>query len=306
MRMLLVVLCGAALTQQPLEPELFGRGVISTELDELNAAFTPDGQELYYSVNAPEGRLGVIVVSRLRGGRWSAPEVVPFSGRYTDYDPFISVDGQKLFFISTRPNGTQPKAPGDFDIWVVERQGSGWGEPKNLGAPINTERPEYYPSVSSNGNLYFSSNRDGGQGAFDVYRSRFVDGQYQTPENLGPAVNANTSEIDNYIAADESYLVFAGYGRQGAPGSGDLYISFFENGAWTPARLLGHGINSAAREYCPIGSPDGRYFYWTSKRSAFDTPRTQPITMREMRDSFRDVLNGQGNIYRIPVAALRQ
>jgi hypothetical protein len=239
-------------------------------------------------------------------GRWSPPEVASFSGtKYTDYDPFISPDGLRLFFISTRPNGDQPKQPNDYDIWVVDRQGNGWSEPHNLGAPVNTERPEYYPSVARNGTLYFSSNREGGQGSFDVYRSRFVHGQYQTPENLGPAVNSATAEIDNYIAADESYLVFAGYNRQGAPGLGDLYVSFFENGAWTPARLLGHGINSPAREYCPIGSQDGHYLYWTSKRGFVDSPRTRGLTMPELRDSLRSVLNGQGNIYRIPIAALR-
>jgi len=224
---------------QALQPELFGKGLISTELDELNAAFTPDGKELYYSISAPDGRMGVIMVSRLNGQQWSKPEVVPFSGRYTDYDPFVTVDGSKLFFISTRPSGEQPKAPGDFDIWVVERQGTSWGEPRNLGGPVNSERPEYYPSVARDGTLYFSTQREG-SGGFDVFRSKLVDGKYTTPENLGPGINGPGSDIDNYIAPDQSFLVWAGYGRQGAPGGGDLFISWFKDGAWTPGQLLGH------------------------------------------------------------------
>jgi hypothetical protein len=289
---------------QALLPELFGKGLISTELDELNAAFTPDGKELYYSISAPDGRMGVIMVSRLNGQQWSKPEVVPFSGRYTDYDPFVTVDGSKLFFISTRPSGEQPKAPGDFDVWVVERQGTSWGEPRNLGAPVNSERPEYYPSVARDGTLYFSTQREG-SGGFDVFRSKLVDGKYTIPENLGPNINGPGSDIDNYIAPDQSFLVWAGYGRQGAPGGGDLFISWFKDGAWTPGQLLGHGINSVAREYCPIGTPDGKWFYWTSKRGFLDEPRTRSLTTAELSDSLRSVRNGQGNIYRIPIEALK-
>lgn len=284
--------------------ELFAPGQVSTPLDELNAAFTPDGRELYYSINSGDNIMGVIVVSRLRGGRWSAPEVVPFSGQHSDYDPFLSTDGRQLFFISDRPSGGEQKAPGDFDVWVVERAGDGWGAPRNLGSPVNTTRPEYYPSVARDGTLYFSANRDGGQGSFDVYRARLVDGRYAEPENLGAAVNGKTAEIDNYVAPDQSYIIFAAYGRPDDAGRGDLYISHLRDGAWTPAKNLGPGVNSPAREYCPIGSPDGKWLYWTSKRGFADRPPERPLTIRALRDSLASVRNGGGNIYRIPLSAV--
>jgi hypothetical protein len=91
----------------------------------------------------------------------------------------VSPDGARLFFISKRP------PEDDFDIWVVERSGNGWGEPRNLGAPVNTEGDELCPSAASDGTLYFSScGRTDSRGRCDLYRARFRDGQYLEPENL--------------------------------------------------------------------------------------------------------------------------
>jgi Tol biopolymer transport system component len=286
------------------EPVIFGEGLISTADDELNACFAPDGKTLFISKSVGN-RMGVIVVSKFEKGKWSRPEVAEFSGRYSDYDPFISPDGSHLFFISTRPvDSRESKPKKDYDIWEVEKTKTGWGEPKNLGAPINTDKDEFYPSVASDGTLYFSALKDAGKGSFDVYRSRFVDGKYSEPENLGDAINGKTTEVDNYIAPDQSFLVFASYGRPDSLGSGDLYISYNRNGAWTPARHLGSGINSSAREYCPIGSPDGKYFFFTSLRGFVDQPQAKRLTYQELTSKMHSTLNGLGNIYQVDISAL--
>jgi len=285
------------------EPVLFGEGVISTSDDELNAAFTPDGKTVFFCKNIQSARLGVILYSSFAGGKWSAPEVAPFSGQYCDYDPIFTPDGSKLFFISLRPVEGSTARP-NFDIWYVEKTASGWGQPKNVGAPVNTPGDEYYPSVASDGTLYFSANRPGTKGSFDLYRSKLVDGKYSEPENLGDAVNAQTAEIDSYIAPDQSFIVFAGYNRPDSLGNGDLYISYNKGGVWTQAKNLGDKINSSAREYCPIGSPDGKYFFFTSFRSVFDKPREKPLTTAELMRSLRGVRNGQGDVYQIDISAL--
>jgi len=288
---------------QAVEPELFGAGSVSSGLDELNAAFSPDGRELYYSINAPENSLGVIVVSRLVGGSWTSPEVASFSGQYSDYDPFISPDGTQLFFISNRPVGSEEKSPTDFDIWVVDRSGDDWGEPRNLGAPVNTDRPEYYVSATEDGTLYFSARRDGSHGSYDIYRSRNVAGRYQEPENLGEGINGRNAEIDVFVAPDESFVVFAGYGRADSHGGGDLYLSYHRGGAWTPAVNLGPGINSRAREYTPMGSPDGRWLYWTSKRGFADSGHLPDrVDITGLRLMLTGYGNGEGDIYRIPMS----
>ena len=287
--------------------ELVLPGLVSTPFDELNAAFTPDGRELYWSINSVQGPagVGVIVMARQgKDGRWSRPELASFSGRFSDYDPFVAPDGKHLFFISNRPKSADAWDADDFDIYAVERQGDHWGAPARLEGPVNSPAPEYYPSVAANGNLYFSSTRPGSKG-LDIFRSRFVDGHYQEPENLGEAVNgtAPTAEIDNYVAPDESFIVFAAF-RRGGIGSQDLYVSFNQHGTWTPSRILPKGINSTAREYTPIGSPDGKYLYFTSMRGFTDDSLPRRLTLKEWRDSIQSIRNGNGNVYRVPLSAV--
>lgn len=287
------------------EPAMFGEGVISTPEDDLNAAFTPDGQAVYFTRNFPASKLGVILFSQFRNGKWQPPEIASFSGQFTDYDPIITPDGSKLFYCSNR--GADGKQKNDFDIWFVEKTANGWSAPKSFGEPVNTKSNEFYPSVASDGTLYFSSNRQGGKGGFDVYRSRLIDGKYGEPENLGENVNAQTNDLDNYISPDQKFLVFAAYGRPDdlGGGRGDLYTSFNQNGSWTKSKNLGPKINSPAREYCPIGSPDGKYFFFTSFRGALDKPLDKPFkNYREVRSLLGTTLNGRGNVYQVDLSAL--
>jgi Tol biopolymer transport system component len=276
-------------------------GILSTPDDELNSAFTPDGRTVYFSKNLGD-RVGVILVSHWTGKKWGTPEVASFSGQYSDYDPFVSPDGSKLFWISNRPVGGT--ARDDYDIWMVEKQGKGWGPPMHLPDPINTDAQEFYPTVSANGTLYFSSTRPGGKGRGDIYRARKDSTGFATPESLGDSVNSDVHEGDPYIAPDESFIVFASYGRPDGLGDGDLYVSYQQNGKWSAARHLEHGINSPAREYCPIVSPDGKWLYFTSFRGLLDSPPATPLTYQELSKKLGTPLNGSGNVYRIPAAAL--
>src|SRR4029079_6027576 len=114
-------------------------------------------------------------------------------------------DGSKLYFISNRPVPSKAK-PG-LDIWVMERSSTGWSEPKNLGAPINSPGNEWYPTVADNGTIYFGSDREGGKGRTDIYRAKLVDGKYTEAENLGEAINTQFNEFEPLVAPDESLLL---------------------------------------------------------------------------------------------------
>ena len=127
------------------QPTVFAPGVISTGDYEVCPEFSPDGKTLYFVKSTPDANFWTIVFSRLERGKWSAPRVAPFSGQYSDADEFITRDGQSMFFISKRPlpNATN-KEPRKLDIWVMHRTATGWGEPRNLGAPVNSEESETF------------------------------------------------------------------------------------------------------------------------------------------------------------------
>lgn len=292
-------------SDRPLaEPTLFAAGVISTGDFDSHPAFTPDGRTLYFIKSTAAFDYWTIVVSRYRDGRWTEPEVAPFSGRYRDADPFITADGSKLYFISDRPTPGGQSAPrGDLDIWFVERAGDGWGEPKNLGAPVNSEANEWYPTVAADGTVYFGSGRPGGRGRHDIYRARVVNGAYAVPENLGDSINTQFEEFEPYVAPDQSYLIFMSV-RPGGLGGGDLYVSHFRDGAWTKAANLGDKINSAGSEYSPAVSPDGNYFFWASTRGSGARPPERPLKFQELAARLRGPQNGLGDIYQIGLGAL--
>ena len=241
--------------------DLFGEGTVNTDADEYGPVLTPDGETLYFTRRNNRDGNEYIVVSRLRDGGWSPPEIASFSGRFYDKEPFVSRDGRTLYFASTRPAepGGEDEA---FDIWVVRREADGWTEPRRLSDAVNSDDYDNYPSVAANGNLYFASRREGGHGRLDLYSSRLVNGEYQPAENLGPTVNSEATDADPFIAADESYLIFTST-REGTLGAGDLYISYNREGEWTAPHHLGTVVNSQDFDYTPFVSPDGAYLYFS-------------------------------------------
>lgn len=260
------VLRGKYLGQTPpgITPEVFARGVVSTAQGEFNAAFSPDGKEFYFSVNESGGRETMRFMTQ-ENDRWTSPQPAPFVSPQNDCDPIFSFDGRRLYFISTRPKKDSPQSR-DWDIWYVERKDGGWSDPINIGPPVNSDVDEYYVSLTKDGTIYFASNRAGGLGSFDIYRSHLVDGHYVKPENLGAAINTKFLEHDPFIAPDESYILFTSVDRPGGFGTGDLYISTRQkDGTWAKSKNLGKAFNTNGYDFCPIVSPDGKYFFFTRK-----------------------------------------
>jgi Tol biopolymer transport system component len=196
-------------------------------------------------------------------GQWQPPRIAPFSNKNQDANPHLSADGLKLFFCSNRPlekNGAFTK---DRDIWMVERDGSSWSAPKNMGPPVNTEKPEPYVTVSQNGTLYFHANHyEDSRGGGDIYRSISVNDGYTKPENLGDSVNSRYPDSCPCIAPDETYLVFQSVRPDNHSPGFNLYVSFRkEDGTWTKAINLGKMINGQEASIPKI-SPDGKYLFF--------------------------------------------
>lgn len=284
------------------EPTIFAEGIVSTGDFDSHPAFTPDGKTLYFLRSTPNFNLWTILITSFVKGKWRAPEIASFSGQYSDADPFITSDGSRFYLISNRP--VEGKSSPDLDIWVMEKTAGGWSEPKNVGAPVNSSGNEWYPTVAASGAIYFGSDREGGKGRTDIYRSRLVNGKYTEAENLGDTINTQFNEFEPLIAPDESFLIFMAGGRSDGRGGFDLYISYNRNGAWTKPVNLGDKINSSGNEYSPTISPDGRYFFWTSARGFADKPLEKRLNYQELIKRLRSPRNGLGDIYQIDVGVL--
>ncbi|MEO8451528.1 MAG: hypothetical protein ABI647_17170 [Gemmatimonadota bacterium] len=288
-------------------PHLFGEGVISTADDEFGGAFTKDGKTVYFTKSAPGSYRYTICESHWLGGRWTTPVVSPFSGRYSDSDPVFSPDGSKLFWTSDRPVDGAVKH--DYDIWMVEKRGAGWSAPIHLPAPINSEASEFFASMSKSGVLYFSSSRRGGAtGAIEAYRSRQVGGKWTEPENVSRMINGPDSaayyDLDVMIDPDERFVLLSSLGRPDGFGHYDLYVAWRRGDGWSRPIHLPAPFNTAARDYSPHLSPDGKYLFFASERGFALDPIDRPLSYRELLGRIRGTLNGSGNIYQVETSTL--
>lgn len=279
---------------QPLAPHIFSQFANVRD-------FTMNSQETeaYFSLQSPARELSVIMKMEKKEGTWQQPEISSFSGKYTDLEPFLSPDNLKLFFVSNRPVSKDSSSIKDMDIWYVERSATSasWSEPQNLGAPVNTKGDEFYPSVASNGNLYFTLIKPELESADDIFMSRFEDGLYTEPTILGEGVNTKGAEYNAFIAPDESYLIFGGWRRPDGLGSGDMYMSKNTNGVWTAAENLGDKINSKYMEFCPFVINGTLYF--TSRRSSVAAKENGFESTEELFSEINKYDNGFSRIYKV-------
>ena len=283
--------------QKQVQPVL--EDIISQFPNVRDIALCPKGDEIMFSAQSVMGNLSAIIVVKKEGNAWGLPEVAPFSGKYFDLEPFFSLDGLKLYFASTRPIDPSSTESKDFDIWVVERKSltSSWSDPKNLGSPINTEHGEFYPSIASNGNFYFTRDTAELNRKDDIYMSSYENGKYQEPIALPDTINSEGYEYNAFIAPDDSYLLFGAYNRKDGFGSGDLYISYYTETGWSEAKNLGELVNSDKMDYCPLVK--GGILYFTSKRDQTKVNQKDPLSFDQLEEEFWKYANGSSRLYKI-------
>lgn len=244
------------------DAELFAPGLLSSmRMEHGPAVFSPDGREVYWtSVVGGQGR---IFTMKIEAGRWTAPRALTLSGFKNEEMPTLSPDGRSIYFNVESPDGSR-----QYHLWVCRRRKRNWGKALPIGPPVDTGRENSQPAVTRDGTLYFSSQREGGQGGSDLYRSRFVNGRYLPAENLGPAVNSPGTEIHPFAAPDGSYLLFTS-DRPGGWGGYDLYVTFPDkDGGWIPAVNLGERINGRGTiNWLGAVTPDGNYLFFASNRN---------------------------------------
>lgn len=300
--LLTLLTCAFAFCQAPARPlidsgampQVFASGILSTPYSEWSISFSPDGNTAYSSM----GEIyWTIVYAHKKGNVWQQPKVAPFSGRFRDTDPFVTPDGSKLFFISSRPflPGAPPNVPQRVThVWYVERKGDGWGTPQHLDSSINpNDVSNYAPSVSAKGTLYYCSRRkdlNGMQSFYAVWRND----HYEQPKQV--FIQGANEIQDPFIAPDESYLVYL-------DGS-NICISFREKDGWSAEQQLGPEVNNGNNNSSPHVSADGKTLYYTSDRiqGFYKRDLTKaPVNYEGLVKENGGIFNNKGNILMIPI-----
>lgn len=242
------------------DPSIFDAGLDN----QMGQVFSPDGETAFWT--AWNGRWGsksdnqrTIYMSRLESGSWSSPSAMPFSGKYSDEDPFVSPDGDWLYFVSNRPASPDDESA-DGDIWRYRlREGHALER-----LSVNSSYAEYSPVVTASGTLYFASSREGGYGQGDLYKATANGDSFNTPSVLGPAINSATGEWNLWVSADEKEMIFEAPSRAtNISVAGDLYYTRRSAHGWELAVPLDR-LNTSGSDLMPRMHPDGETLYFTT------------------------------------------
>lgn len=243
-----------------------GTMVYCSAREDLGAA-PGDPKDLYIATFDPET------------GRWNTPVNMgrPVNaGPATDVDPlrlgddrepWITADGNTIYFKSDRMATTDPRNAND--LFVTRRVDGIWTTPERLPAPISTDDGnEHCPAVLQDGQtLCFASMREGGYGGSDIWCSRQnADGTWQDPVNQGP--NINTAAEEFHFTQDEDGTVYFTSSRPGGFGGMDIWGAAARGEhQWGPAINLGSQVNTSAADMCPALPPGTDTLSWFSNRS---------------------------------------
>lgn len=219
--------------------------------------FSPDLKEMFWCKYNQITERGELVFIKYINGNWTSMQNAPFGNlSYFENNPQYSITGDTLFFVSF--------GQGRF-VFRTVRTGSGWAEPSALNIPVLSGfRSGLDFSFARNGNIYFGMVDTAHPLLSDLYRSKYINGQYQSPENLGNIVNSDSGETSPYIDPYERFIIFASK-RPGGYGLHDIFISKKNSDdTWNIPINLGPTINSVTEDVFPYITPDSMYFFYVT------------------------------------------
>ena len=251
--------------------------------DQYFPVLTADNKSLIFTVQRNPEKFGQenedVFISTVRpDGTFGAPQSISpnINSRENEGTATISGDGNTLVFTSCgRPGGV-----GNCDLYIARRRGQEWTAPRNLGPLVNSKAWDSQPSLSADGRtLYFSSQRGGGLGGYDIYVTTIgPDGTWTAPRNLGAPVNTPGDDLAPFIHASGTTLYYSTNGLVGL-GSGDIFRAELDDkGQWGAPRNLGYPLNTFANEASLFISSDNKRAYYTRAEPPRpgDPPRMAP------------------------------
>lgn len=281
------------------EAKIFAPGFVTSGMSTRDITISMDGKELYFVVFGPAFNFSTILYSKEINGNWSTPEVASFAqdSKYKYIEPCLSYDGSKIFFASNRNLNDSTSGKNNFDIWFAERKNNSWSEPTNLGEPISTSAPEFFPSLTKTGTLYFT--REAENGTSLIMRSKFVNGIYLEPERLPEQINFGADRFNAFIDPEEKYIIVSVLRAKDGKGGADYYIIFRnDNDTWNEPINMGDKVNSAFHEYSPYVSPDEKYFFFMSMKPDENLFKSnESFSLDRIKKLYNSPGNGNSTIY---------
>jgi tetratricopeptide (TPR) repeat protein len=229
---------------------------INDNFEEMNPVVSGDESVLAFTRKLQF--YDAVFCSRKENGKWGAPvNLTPFfSVDGNSYTTGISYDGDELFIYRSDNF--------DGNLYVSKYKNNNWSKLEKLNSNINTKYWESHASLSKDGKtLYFTSNRAGGYGGLDIYKSTRTRGEDWGPAiNLGPVINSKYNEDTPFVTEDGNTLYFSSMGHYNMGGYDIFYSTRLDNGQWAKPINAGYPLNTTNDDlfFTPVG--DGSYAYY--------------------------------------------
>ncbi|WP_461138549.1 OmpA family protein [Spirosoma pomorum] len=280
---------------------------LQTTLSQYFPVLTADEQTLVFTALKPEGDEDLMVTT-FNGETWTPPTSISSDINTPENEgtATLSADGRTLVFTACQGR----KGYGSCDLYVSQKTGSDWSTPENLGPIVNTQSYESQPSLSADGRrLYFVSDRPGGKGRRDIWRSDLgLDGQWREPVNVGEPINTPFNEASPFIHANGQSLFFASDGHVGLGGY-DLFVSdsltttsiaasgTTAQGApvgkqtltqWSAPTNLGYPINTSEDQASLFVSASGKRAYYSFEEQKEGVSQRSRLYTFDLPESLRE------------------
>ena len=252
-------------------PVLFAPGIVSDGLHNRDVAISPAGDELLFG-SCVAHRCAILESHLDPSGEWSTPEVASFSGvpGTNDLEPCFSSDGQRIYYLSTRPpdgSSPDPSTTGwpHQNIWFVDRSADGWSTPQPLPPPIRSESHTFFPSMTTDGTLYFTRSGDNEPPA--IFRAaQLPDGSFAEPERLVGGPNSTSGGAYNASVAPDGSWIVACVIPEGER-TAVYAVSFARaDGSWSDPVPLDDSLNQIGEGAISVNiSPDGQYLFFAAQ-----------------------------------------
>jgi outer membrane protein OmpA-like peptidoglycan-associated protein len=199
---------------------------INSRLSEGSPHIVANGDEIYFVQRDSEDGLGDEDIYHAEldyNGKWQKVRNLGegINTKYWDSHPYLSPDGEELYFSSDRPGGF-----GGTDIYVAKRTRSGrWGRARNLGSAVNTSGNEASPMMApDNETLFFASTGHPGLGGFDIFMTKKAKrrNRWSAVLNVGRPMNSRADDMYFRLSARED-TIFMASNRHGGYGELDIW-----------------------------------------------------------------------------------
>ncbi|MFH2141524.1 MAG: hypothetical protein ABIJ97_03815, partial [Bacteroidota bacterium] len=218
-----------------------------------------------------------IYLSIKENGQWQLPEKISYNINTMEHEASIalSVDGNELFIY-------KDDVGEGGNLYNSFFANGDWSKPQKLGSNINTEYNEEHATISPDGRtLYFTSNRPGGYGGYDIYYvNRLPNGEWGLALSMGDIINTAFDEAGPFIHQDGTTLYFSSNCHR-SMGGFDLFFSVFkDDGTITEPQNLGYPINTIENDLFYVLSSDGKRAYYSSEKK--DTRGKKDIYLMDL------------------------